>query len=123
MIDSETLLGRGWDIQFHTDKCRKEIGPRGGVREFVVIWRQNGAIKRWKTRPEEFRIPVKNGLRNYAYITHENAHLFHFADECPLGDGDDDWSYGKPVGVECCDAIFTTAEKALKHERTHLRRR
>jgi hypothetical protein len=32
--------------------------------------RRNGQTKRWKTRPEEFRIPIKMGLYNYGYITH-----------------------------------------------------
>jgi hypothetical protein len=32
--------------------------------------RRNGRTKRWTSRPEEFRIPIKMGLRNYGYITH-----------------------------------------------------
>ena len=31
--------------------------------------RQNGAMRIWKTRPNEFRIPVKAGLKSCAYIT------------------------------------------------------
>ena len=31
--------------------------------------RQNGQVKLWKTRPTEFRIPVKAGLRAYGAIT------------------------------------------------------
>ncbi len=34
--------------------------------------RRNGKTKTWKTRPGEFRIPVKAGLRSCAYITHYN---------------------------------------------------
>lgn len=34
--------------------------------------RRNGATKRWVTRPKEFRIPVKAGLRSCAYICHHN---------------------------------------------------
>ena len=35
--------------------------------------RRNGATKTWKTRPDEFRIPVKYGLYEYAYITQDNC--------------------------------------------------
>ncbi len=42
-------------------------------------WRRNGVTKRWATRPGHFRIPVKRGLREYGYITHENAHEFNVA--------------------------------------------
>lgn len=39
------------------------------------LWatRRNGATKTWKTRPNEFRIPVKAGLRACGYITHQNV--------------------------------------------------
>ncbi len=33
--------------------------------------RRNGVTKTWKTRPDEYKIPVKVGFRNYAYITPE----------------------------------------------------
>ena len=32
--------------------------------------RRNGQTKLWKTRPGEFQIPVKAGLRTCGYITH-----------------------------------------------------
>lgn len=35
--------------------------------------RVNGQCKTWKTRPDDFRLPVKHGLRNCFYITPENA--------------------------------------------------
>ena len=34
--------------------------------------RKTGMLKTWKTRPEEFKLPVKHGLRDSGYITHEN---------------------------------------------------
>ena len=51
------------------------------AKAFVEIatgsrWRRNGATKVWKTRPMEFRVPVKFGLYAYGYITDSNAHLF-----------------------------------------------
>jgi hypothetical protein len=35
--------------------------------------RRNGKTKLWKTRPNEFKIPVKYGMYEYSYITHENC--------------------------------------------------
>ena len=35
--------------------------------------RVNGVCKTWKTRPTEFRLPVKHGLKDCLYITPENA--------------------------------------------------
>jgi hypothetical protein len=34
--------------------------------------RRNGATKTWKSRPGEFRIPVKAGFRACGYIDHTN---------------------------------------------------
>ena len=41
-----------------------------------IKWKANGKCKTWKTRPKEFKLPIKHGLYDYGYITHENAHLF-----------------------------------------------
>ena len=38
-------------------------------------WRVNGQTKTWKTRPDEFRVPIKHGLWDYDYLTHDNAHM------------------------------------------------
>lgn len=40
------------------------------------LWRRNGATKRWKTRPTEFRVPIKHGLYAYDYMTDANYHEF-----------------------------------------------
>jgi outer membrane protein assembly factor BamB len=39
------------------------------------LWklRRNGATKRWSTRPDHFRIPVKAGLHVCDEITHEST--------------------------------------------------
>lgn len=34
--------------------------------------RRNGKTKLWKTRPDEFRIPIKYGMYGFGYITEEN---------------------------------------------------
>lgn len=38
------------------------------------LWRlrRNGATKLWKTRPSEYRIPVKAGLKSHGYITEDS---------------------------------------------------
>lgn len=38
-------------------------------------WRVNGKVKTWKTRPNDVKIPVKQGLRNCDYLTEECLHL------------------------------------------------
>lgn len=43
-------------------------------------WRVNGAVKTWKTRPNEVRVPVKNGLRNCDYLTE------HYLNDVCLGE-------------------------------------
>jgi len=52
--------------------------------------RVNGACKVWKTRPDDFRLPVKHGLRNCFYITPDNmadwvtdAELWTITNDCP----------------------------------------
>lgn len=44
--------------------------------------RRNGATQTWKTRPGQFRIPVKYGLKGYGNITQDNADKFHVPEEC-----------------------------------------
>lgn len=39
-------------------------------------FKKNGKTKTWKTRPNEFQIPVKRGLKQFGYITHENIDNF-----------------------------------------------
>lgn len=39
-----------------------------------VRCRKTGQCKTWKTRPDEFKLPVKHGLKTCFYITQDNAH-------------------------------------------------
>lgn len=73
-------------MEFHYGKCTRHIGPRGGVTENTVRLRRNGATKYWKTRPDEFRIPVKYGFKGHAYVDHFNVNQVHAAEDCPLRD-------------------------------------
>lgn len=40
----------------------------------LISVRASGACKTWKTRPDAFKVPIKYGLRESAYLTNENAH-------------------------------------------------
>ena len=46
--------------------------------------RRNGETQTWKTRPAEWRIPVRFGLRAGS-IWHRDARRFHPASACPEG--------------------------------------
>lgn len=75
------------ESEFHREgACHRIVGPRGGVTETVERWRRNGATKTWKTRPGEFRLPIKFGLRSYDAVTDRDAHLLHVVADCPLND-------------------------------------
>lgn len=41
--------------------------------------RKTGKCKTWKTRPKEFRLPVKHGMYHSFHITHVNAHEWSLA--------------------------------------------
>jgi len=38
-------------------------------------WRINGKVKTWRTRPQEISIPIKHGLYDYGYLTHNDLDL------------------------------------------------
>jgi hypothetical protein len=38
--------------------------------------RRTGRTQTWKTRPGQFKIPVKYGLKESLYITNDNAHAW-----------------------------------------------
>ncbi len=63
--------------------CNRTVGPRGGVDVRIVRVRPSGRCQTWKTRPNEFRLPVKYGLYESSAITHDNADQFHLANDCP----------------------------------------
>ena len=41
--------------------------------------RANGKCQTWKTRPDEFKLPAKHGLKDTFYITNENANQWNVA--------------------------------------------
>lgn len=70
--------------EFHYGTCKRTIGLRGGVTEHTEHWRRNGATKVWSTRPDEFRVPIKYGLKKCSYLTQSDANMFHTSQDCPL---------------------------------------
>jgi len=45
-------------------------------------WRINGKVKTWKRDTGRIRIPVKNGLYKFDYITQHDLHLVHLEKDC-----------------------------------------
>lgn len=70
--------------EFHWGECQLIVGPRGGRKYRMEIWRRNGGTRYWKTRPDHFRIPVKHGFWEYWHIDESNQHEFHTSINCPL---------------------------------------
>lgn len=64
--------------------CTRTVGSRGGITERITSVRASGRCQTWKTRPEEFRLPVKYGLYEHYAITHQNANDWHAPEDCPL---------------------------------------
>jgi hypothetical protein len=59
------LASLSWNTVFHHKTLKNADGT-------PLRARLNGKVKLWKTRPEEFRIPVKYGLKQCFYITQDN---------------------------------------------------
>lgn len=70
--------------EFHAGECSRVVGSRGGITEKIEVWRRNGQTQTWKTRPDEFRIPVAHGLYAKGQIWHYDAKNVHTAEDCPL---------------------------------------
>lgn len=81
MVTKEQALTCG---EFDYGECTQTIGPRGRFDARLEVWRRNGATKTWKTRPDDWSVPVKYGLKNHGYITPQNAADFHVPAHCPL---------------------------------------
>lgn len=65
-IDDTKQLKHG-DILYHVQHQNRDGTP--------ARWKVNGKVKFWKTRPNDFRIPVKRGLYQFDYVTHKEAEL------------------------------------------------
>ena len=70
--------------EFHYGNCSRHIGPRGGVTVQSESWRASGSCQTWKTRPGDFRLPVKYGMHSHGEITPTTAQMFHSLSDCTL---------------------------------------
>ena len=70
--------------EFHYGTCTRTVGPRGGVTIKREIWRRNGRTQTWKTRPNDYRVPVRYGMRTYGSIQSKHAANIHTVADCPL---------------------------------------
>ena len=86
-MNKQQCVNIQWNAEIHytgRHQCTRTVGPRGGVTEDVTRCRPSGKCQTWKTRPAEFRLPVKHGLYESAEINERNCQDFHLASECTL---------------------------------------
>lgn len=74
MIDKQDAISLTYRSELHHSTLKNADGT-------PLRCRVNGKVKLWKTRPDEFRLPVKHGLKNCFYIDQDNCH------EWNLGNG------------------------------------
>lgn len=87
MITKSQAMSLNYGAELHytgNHECTKTIGPRGGVTVKITHVRVSGRCQTWKTRPDEFRLPVKYGLYESSAITHLNASCWHLPTDCPV---------------------------------------
>lgn len=68
--------------EFHWGECQVLVGPRGGERQVSERWRRNGRTQTWKTRPNDWRVPIKHGLYGYGEIWHTSSSRWHTLEDC-----------------------------------------
>lgn len=71
---------------FHANSgCSYTVGPRGGVRVQMLLYRRNGLTKTWKRSPERYSVPIKHGMYGpYGYVTETNERRWHLDATCPV---------------------------------------
>lgn len=74
--------------ELHCGRCKRIVGPRGGVKEKIERWRVSGRCKVyksvWRANAAYFRLPIKYGLYRSSAVEPHNQDDFHLASECPL---------------------------------------
>ena len=58
---NEALNLKVGTIIYHTENRNADGTPQR--------WKINGKVKTWKRAPEKIQIPIKNGMRNFGYLT------------------------------------------------------
>lgn len=66
MITKDQALAAHYRQVFHHVTLKNADGT-------ALRARVNGKCKVWKTRPDDFELPMKHGLYDCFYITHRNA--------------------------------------------------
>lgn len=84
MLTKEQALTLTHGSEIHRGECVRLVGARNGIKDVIERWRVTSATQTWKTRPDEFRVPVKRGLYAYGEITERNAHEVHTSGDCNL---------------------------------------
>lgn len=88
MITKEQALGLGYGDYIHYNGCKVEIGTRGGKKFKVEKYRVASQIKTWATRPNDWMLTVKWGMKPQTYavgtVGGYNAQDFHLASECEI---------------------------------------
>ena len=84
MVTKAQALAAPYHSEMHFGECARVFGPRGGVKVHRTKVRVSGKCQTWKTRPDEFRLPVKYGFYESGVITERNAADYHTAADCPL---------------------------------------
>jgi len=46
-------------------------------------WRVSGKVRRWKRDPDRIKVPLKQGIRGYNYLTNRALDHVHLESECP----------------------------------------
>jgi hypothetical protein len=83
MITREQAIQLTHGTEIHYGECERKVGPRGGVKLLIEVWRVSGKCQTWKTRPNDFRLPIKHGMYQNDAIAQWNCDAFHLASECP----------------------------------------
>jgi hypothetical protein len=65
-------------------ECTRVVGKRGGITENVTRVRISGKCQTWKTKPDDFRVPVKYGMYESSAIDQHNAADYHVPFDCPI---------------------------------------
>ncbi len=88
MISKVTAQAAQYRDIFHHSEERNSDGT-------PTRCRVNGVCKVWKTRPNEYRLPVKQGMYGHGYITEENGGEWYQTEAAAVSAGID----------AACDAI------------------
>ena len=54
------------------------------IGSYHKVWRRNGKTQTWKTRPNDYRTPIKHGLYSCAQLTVGTSEHMYTVNECPV---------------------------------------